>query len=352
MESADSIYAKAQSKLKSARGGFNFFGNRRDKLEDAAEEFRNAANRYMGEQKHETASACFVEVAKIQNEIDEGYDAAMAYVEASKCMNAADLAPPVRAEKAADLLSQAITYFTTTKVDYYRAAKLQEQLVAILESGDRLQRAIKECKESGKNYDYGQVTASATGRKMYLKAAELSAKLGMADPEEEFVIWTGETSSNYENITTGALHEAINLFEKVAAGYKQSGAAATWTIKECYFKAALCWLMIGCKKNEVDSINMALTKYCEMDKAFPTYLEYGFVLSLVQAIEKKDREGFVQIRTTQSARFSTLPEWAHRIFAACEENFFFAAPAPFAYQGEATGEGMIADDDDGEIDLS
>jgi hypothetical protein len=37
--------------LKSARGGFNFFGNRRDKLEDAAEEFRNAANRYMGEQK-------------------------------------------------------------------------------------------------------------------------------------------------------------------------------------------------------------------------------------------------------------------------------------------------------------
>lgn len=72
----------------------------------------------------------------------------------------------------------------------------------------------------------------------------------------------------------------------------------------------------------------------------------------MQAIEKKDREGFVQIRTTQSARFSTLPEWAHRIFAACEENFFFAAPAPFAYQGEATGEGMIADDDDGEIDLS
>lgn len=207
---------QAETLEKSARGGFSFFGGRKEKLEDASGEYVRAANGYKARQNYDQAARILERAAQLQNEIGEPDDMANSLVQASQCYTAKPDMLPEDAENAARLLKGAITHYTS-KGNFRRAASYEEKMAEVLEKAGDLKGAVEGYEQAGTWYKVEGSTQMAN--KMFLKVADNAA-------------------------LAGDYRRAIDKYEEVAKS-SASNNLMKWSLKEYFFKAAICHLCTG-----------------------------------------------------------------------------------------------------------
>jgi alpha-soluble NSF attachment protein len=154
--------------------------------------------------------------AQLQTEIGEVDDAANSLVQASQCYQAKPDAGPEDAAAAGRLLKGAITHYTV-KGNFRRAASYEEKLADIYEKSGDLAAATEAYDQAGQWYKIEGSVQMAN--KMFLKVADNAASIG-----------------DY--------HKAIDKFEEVAKA-SASNNLMKWSLKEYFFKAAICHLCTG-----------------------------------------------------------------------------------------------------------
>jgi alpha-soluble NSF attachment protein len=207
---------QAESLEKSARGGFSFFGGRKEKLEDASSEFVRAANGYKAQQNYDQAARILERAAQLQNEIGEPDDMANSLVQASQCYTAKPDMLPEDAGNAARLLKRAIAHYTA-KGNFRRAASYEEKMAEVLEKSGELKGAVDGYEQAGTWYKVEGSTQMAN--KMFLKVADNAA-------------------------LAGDYRRAIDKYEEVAKNSANNNLMK-WSLKEYFFKAAICHLCTG-----------------------------------------------------------------------------------------------------------
>jgi alpha-soluble NSF attachment protein len=210
------VGGQAESLEKSARGGFSFFGGRKEKLEDSANEYVRAANLFKARQAYDQAARILERASQLQIEIGEPDDAANSLVQASQCYTAKPDMLPDDAQNAARLLKSAVTHYTT-KGNFRRAASYQEKLAEILENAGDSAAALEAFEQAGTWYKVEGSTQMAN--KMFLKVADNAA-------------------------LAGDYRRAVDRYEEVAKS-SASNNLMKWSLKEYFFKAAICHLCTG-----------------------------------------------------------------------------------------------------------
>ncbi|KAF1991430.1 TPR-like protein [Aulographum hederae CBS 113979] len=272
MSDGNALLAKADKTLSGAKGGFSFFGNREQKLEDAADLYTQAANAFRIDKNGEQAARCFEKAASIQSDsLSQPIDAATSLTEASKAYR--KVSPP----DAVRTLEKAVGIFTR-QGNFRRAATYQQTVGEIYEQdlGD-FNKAIDAYSTAAGWYD--EDNAQALANKWYLKAAELSAV----------------NASDY--------YKAIELFEKVAKQAVQNNLTR-YSVKNYLLQAGLCHLAT----NDIVGAKRAIESYTELDPSFGRERERQLLADLTEAVELNNAETF-QDKTYQFDRMSPLDSW-------------------------------------------
>lgn len=155
----------------------------------------------------------------MQNEIGEPDDAANSLVQASQCYTAKPDLQPEDGQNAARLLKGAVTHYTS-KGNFRRAASYQEKLAEILEKAGDSKAAVEGFEQAGTWYKVEGSLQMAN--KMFLKVADNAA-------------------------LQGDYPRAIDKFEEVAKA-SASNNLMKWSLKEYFFKAAICHLCTGVRR--------------------------------------------------------------------------------------------------------
>ncbi|KAA8911546.1 putative vesicular-fusion protein sec17 [Sphaerosporella brunnea] len=321
MEDPSAILKKAESLEKSARGGFSFFGGRKEKLEDSANEYVRAANGFKARQSYDQAARILERASQIQIEVGEPDDAANSLVQASQCYTAKPDLLPEDATNAARLLRGAITHYTS-KGNFRRAASYEEKLADMLEKAGDAQSAVEAFEQAGTWYKVEGSTQMAN--KMFLKVADNAA-------------------------LTGDYRRAVDRYEEVAKS-SASNNLMKWSLKEYFFKAAICHLCTG----DVATTKRALQSYVEIDMNFPQQREYMLLQNLIGAIESNDGEGYSE-HLFQYSQVSELDKWKVQLFLHIKNTLIQVARPPPAAAINWTPDALPPQEpvgDDGEIDLS
>ncbi|KAI5849859.1 soluble NSF attachment protein [Tricharina praecox] len=280
MEDPSAILKKAETLEKSARGGFSFFGGRKEKLEDASGEYVRAANGYKARQNYDQAARILERAAQLQNEIGEPDDMANSLVQASQCYTAKPDMLPEDAENAARLLKGAITHYTS-KGNFRRAASYEEKMAEVLEKAGDLKGAVEGYEQAGTWYKVEGSTQMAN--KMFLKVADNAA-------------------------LAGDYRRAIDKYEEVAKS-SASNNLMKWSLKEYFFKAAICHLCTG----EIGTAKRALQSYAEIDLNWPNQRESMVLQNLITAIEAGDEAAYSE-HLFQFSQVNELDKWKVQLF--------------------------------------
>lgn len=152
----------------------------------------------------------------MQIEIGEHDDAANSYVQASQCYTAKPDLLPEDSQNAARLLKLAVTHYTA-KGNFRRAASYEEKLADILEKAGDTRGAIEGFEQAGTWYKVEGSVQMAN--KMFLKVADNAA-------------------------LNGDYLKAIDRFEEVAKA-SAGNNLMKWSLKDYFFKAAICHLCTG-----------------------------------------------------------------------------------------------------------
>lgn len=248
-------------------------------------------------------------------------DAANSLVQASQCYQAKPDAGPEDAAAAGRLLKSAITHYTV-KGNFRRAASYEEKLADIYEKSGDLAAATEAYDQAGQWYKIEGSVQMAN--KMFLKVADSAASIG-----------------DY--------HKAIDKFEEVAKASASSNLMK-WSLKEYFFKAAICHLCTG----DTGTTKRALESYVQIDMNFPNQREYVLLQNLIGAIEAGDEEAYSE-HLFQYSQVSDLDKWKVQLFLHIKNSYVQgrAPPPPSAAQwtpDAAPPQGATTDD--GEIDLS
>jgi alpha-soluble NSF attachment protein len=168
---ADAAKRDAQKAEASVKGGFFSFGSAEDKIENAAEAWKTAANLYVKENKMQQASDAWVKCAELRAKLKDNYsDTANAYNDGAKCIRQTDPA------KAAALIERAVDAFVSGG-NTRRASSISKDLAEIYQLDlQDYQKAI-EWSEQGFTW---LMLDNATGLacKEKIRAAELQAIIG------------------------------------------------------------------------------------------------------------------------------------------------------------------------------
>ena len=192
-------------------------------------------------------------------------------VQASQCYTAKPDMLPEDAQNAARLLKGAITHYTT-KGNFRRAASYEEKMAEVLEKSGDLQAAVEGYEQAGTWYKIEG--SSQMANKMFLKVADNAA-------------------------LAGDYRRAIDKYEEVAKS-SVSNSLMKWSLKEYFFKAAICHLCTGvsvaiersckwlclCDIQDIGTAKRALQSYAEIDPNWPNQresilLQVGFISSLL-----------------------------------------------------------------------
>lgn len=179
-------------------------------------------------------------------------------------------------EDAARVLTTAIAHYTS-KGSFRRAATHQQNLAEVyeLELGDN-RRALPAYETAAQWFESDN--AEALANKLYLKVGDLAA-----------------LESDYA--------KASQLFEAVARSSLHSNLMR-WSVKEYFFKAALCHLASG----DLVATHRALQMYREMDPSFAQTRESELLRDLVEAVEKGEQDTFAE-KLVVFDQLSKLDRW-------------------------------------------
>ncbi|KAB8235477.1 soluble NSF attachment protein [Aspergillus alliaceus] len=276
------LLQKADKALQSASGGFNFFGGRTEKYENAADLYTQAGNAYRVQKQNKEAGLAFEKAASIQTQnLNEPDDAANSLQEAFKVYRKSD------PEDAARVLSSAIQHYVL-KGNFRRAATQQQYLAEVfeVELGDQ-KKALEAYEKAAEWFDSDN--AEALANKHYLKAADLAA-------------------------LEGDYYKAIEHYERIGRS-SISNNLMKWSVKDYFLKAGICHLAT----NDLVATNRALENYRDIDTTFASTREHQLLIDLVQTIEQGDQEAFAD-KLFQFDQLSKLDKWKTTLLLRIKNN--------------------------------
>lgn len=263
---------KAEKALSGAGSGFNFFGGKTEKYENAADLFIQAANAFRMQKMGKEAGLAFERAASIQGQhLNEPDDQANTLQEAFKAYRKDS------PEDAARCLDKAIAHYCS-KGNFRRAATQKQNLGELyeLELGDEARAAAAYEEAAGW---FESDNAEALANKLWLKTADLIALQG----------------KDY--------YKAIELYEKVAKSSINNNLMR-WSVKEYLLKAGICNLCTG----DTVGVNTALERYRDLDNSFYQQREHQLLIDLVQAVSEGDQEMFAD-KLYQYDQLTKLDKW-------------------------------------------
>ncbi|KDN53012.1 putative SEC17-transport vesicle fusion protein [Tilletiaria anomala UBC 951] len=254
MSSADDMLRAADKKASSSGG---WFSNAQSKLEEAAELYKGAGNKFRLDNRFEDAGHAFMKAAETEIKNNETDYAANTYFEASKCFKM------VRPELAVVALERTVQLLVE-KGRFRQAADRQKSIAELLKSDAQdPEKALTAYIKAAEWYV--QEGAAATGSGCYREAAQLACEL-----------------KRYP--------DAIEFWEKVAAMSLESNLTR-YSVKDYYLNAGMCYLAIP----DYVACGKAMGYYAQQDSSFPPTMEGRFLNSLLEACEAGDLPGLDQV---------------------------------------------------------
>jgi alpha-soluble NSF attachment protein len=207
LQMAQETSAQAEKKLKPGLFG-KMFSNKVDRMEEAAELFKQAANYFRLAKDYSSSARAFLRCADLLPD-----DAAQYFSEAANVVRKVNT-------------GEAVTYYNKAVEILARsgrigmAAKLRKQIAEIYEQDDCVELAFANYEQAAELFEMDNTESTANS--CLLKAAELS------------------TSHTLDQAT---VVKAIQIFEKVAQRFLMH-QLTRFSAKECYFKASCLYLAL------------------------------------------------------------------------------------------------------------
>jgi len=268
----DALVAEAENKLKS----FSFF-NSSSKYEDAVEIYDKAAAQYKIQKEWDQAAECYVRAAELSEKLKNIHEACNHYVNAAKAFKNTNLKESIKMYNIAVSLHLDSNRMST-------AAKLWKEIAQLEEKQEHTKEAIKAWAECANCYEADDASASAN--QAHIKVADLSVE------EEDY-------------------KRAIVIYEKVA-GAAMDTQLGRWSVKDYYFKAALCHFVVGSTSGDTKTLETALEKYKEQFPAFDGTRELKLVENCLAAYKDVDSDKFTAY-VRDYDRISKLDNWTAKI---------------------------------------
>ncbi|OMJ95734.1 hypothetical protein SteCoe_804 [Stentor coeruleus] len=268
---AKEAFAQGEKKLKPGVFG-KMFSNKDDRMDEASELFKQAANFYRLAKDFQNSSAAFVKCAECKPE-----EAANYFSEAGNVLRKVNTA-------------EAITYYNRAveiMVSGGRismAARLRKQIAEIYEADEMLGLAVENYAHAAELYEMDN--GDSTANSCHLKVAELST---------------------FESLESNVILKAIKLFEDVADRYLMH-TLTRYSAKDCYFKAALLYL----SNDDTIGAENATGKYSLKDPSFETSRENKLIKDLLTATRAEDVGSFENI-LFQFNKITPLDRWKTKV---------------------------------------
>mmetsp|Transcript_19344 Transcript_19344/g.28607 ORF Transcript_19344/g.28607 Transcript_19344/m.28607 type:complete len:305 (-) Transcript_19344:10-924(-) len=250
----------------------SIFGSDSQKYEDAAELFKKAANCFKTANNLSEAGRWYLKVAELNEKANSMYDAATAYVDASKCLKEENYLDSIEALKGA------LSHFEEMG-QFNRAAKILKEIAEMYETNQNYEES-KECFMQASNY-FSTENATQSSNQCLLKVAFILSK--HIDPPD----YT-KASKIFEDLGKSCLSVPI----------------LKMNAKVHFLQSLLCSMA----SNDTVLVRMKLENFKALDYSFSNSRECGFAEDLCSAVENFDSESFATV-SFEFDKITPLDPW-------------------------------------------
>ncbi|KAJ3343649.1 nuA3 HAT complex component nto1 [Gonapodya sp. JEL0774] len=260
-------FALIQEAEKKAAHKSWFGGN---KLDEAAELFSRAANKFQLLKNWKDAGDAFIRASEIQLRMQEPDEAAGSFVNASKAYK------KVNPHDSVHALEQAVAIYTD-RGRFHIAAQHQKTIAEIYENDIQDYQKTLAAYQTAADW-YQSEESNALANNCLLKVGTYAAQLEQYDL-------------------------AVEKFEYVAAASVDNNLTK-WSVREHLLKAGLCHLASG----DIVATKRAVENYQTMDVTFASTREFTFLKDLIDAVEAGDEQLFTDT-VFEFDRMTKLDAW-------------------------------------------
>ncbi|KAF2670815.1 TPR-like protein [Microthyrium microscopicum] len=292
MGEGDSLYAKAEAKLKSATRGFSFFTDKPTIYDEAAELFKDAAARYYADDQLQQSGKAYERSANIRlTNLNDELEAAAMLEKAHTSYLSVDRAKAIS-------ISEQVIQLQTNKGRFDRAAKTHEDLGGLYATSNNPQdkaKAIENLEKSIKYYTDAKRPASANKNRQL--AAQVAAELG-----------------DY--------YKAIDLL-MIGAETTAAAPNGRFLVKTYLFKVGVCSLATG----DIVGIKKVLDNCGRIDPGFYQEREGRFIIDQMEALEQQDSD---RIKANTAAWVPAPEPWMRQLLDTVVVNHATAPEEDFS----------------------
>ncbi|KAE9980229.1 hypothetical protein BLS_008944 [Venturia inaequalis] len=289
----DSLYRKAETTLNSKTGWFSGV-SKEEKLENAAEEFSKAADRYKLEQNYKRAGEVFEKSAAIYTQLAAagGSSQESGYSGAARAFDEAHVAyKMISPELGIPPLKKSIDGFQNAS-NLRRAATKWEELAKLYEGMGDLPNANEAYKTAARLY-MGQSQGRHKSNKSRVRNAELTAVLANDD--------------------FNALNESKEIYLAVARS-NLANNTLRFAVKDHLFHYGLVSLSFM----DEPTIANDFAIFPQIDKQFLATREHNLLQEIFQAIKDQDPDQLQQ-KVNVYANLSALKPWEETMIGRIED---------------------------------
>ncbi|KAF0981483.1 hypothetical protein FDP41_012140 [Naegleria fowleri] len=257
---------------------FIYFG---DRVEDATDAYKTAANKFKIGKAWKEAGDTYKKVVPLLVKAGSKYEAATVLIDAANCYKQANLP-----KETADTMNEAIQLFMETG-KFATVAKYEKEMAEVYENEGDYEKACSHY-SSAADYFLSEDQKSSANQ-CIVKLAHLQAA------NEKYA-------------------EAIENFEK-AASAAVDDRMLKWGAKEYEFKALMCYMakMEDTEPEDITEVRNKLNEYKEMDVHFGDSLECKLIEKLLDACEEKNVKTFT-ITLRDFDKIQKLDTWKTNLF--------------------------------------
>jgi len=288
----DTLYRKADTTLNSKTGWFSGV-SKEEKLENAAEEFSKAADRYKLEQNYKRAGEVFEKSAEIYSQLASagGSSQESGYSGAARAFDEAHVAyKMISPELGIPPLKKSIEGFQNAS-NLRRAATKWEELAKLYEGMGDLANANEAYKTAARLY-MGQ-SQEAIANKSRVRNAELTAVLSNGD--------------------FNALNESKEIYLAVARS-NLANNTLRFAVKDHLFHYGLVSLSFM----DEPTIANDFAIFPQIDKQFLATREHNLLQEIFQAVKDQDPDQLQQ-KVNVYANLSALKPWEETMIGRIED---------------------------------
>lgn len=252
MSKGSDLVAQAEKKLKA----FSFFGFG-GKEEAAMELYAKAAAQFKMSKEWDEAGDAYIKLAELAERTKNEHEAITAYVDAAKAYKNGNVKEAIKTYRIAAEMKMENNQFQ-------QAAKLLNEIAMLEEKNMNIKGAIKA----------------------YTDAADCFASEGSSSSESQSLLKVAELCAGQEDYV-----RAIQIYEKVAANALES-TLLKYSVKDYFFKALLCNLVLGAKADDMKEVEEKVESYQDMHPAFDGDRGCKLIQQCLEAFNADDVDGF------------------------------------------------------------